>query len=63
MNKLKHTPICLAVSAVVAARCRSTVLAQDSEERILEEVVTIGTRTTKPRSVTDSPVPVDVFNS
>ncbi|MEM8497675.1 MAG: TonB-dependent receptor, partial [Pseudomonadota bacterium] len=35
----------------------------ESAEPILEEVITIGTRSSKPRSVADSPVPVDVFNS
>ncbi|MEH6637624.1 MAG: TonB-dependent receptor [Halioglobus sp.] len=61
MLKLKHTPLCLAVSAVVATMGQP-VLAQDSE-LVMEEVITIGTRSSKPRSATDSPVPVDVFSS
>ncbi len=38
----------------------TTVIAQDNE--VIEEVVTIGSRSQKPRSVTDSPVPVDVIS-
>lgn len=38
----------------------TTVIAQDNE--VIEEVVTIGSRSTKPRSATDSPVPVDVIS-
>ncbi len=57
----KRTPLYLAMTAV-AATMGQPVLAQDDGERVLEEVVTIGTRSSKPRSVEDSPVPVDVFN-
>lgn len=37
----------------------TTVIAQDNE--VIEEVVTIGSRSAKSRSATDSPVPVDVI--
>ncbi len=59
---LKRTPLYLAIAAV-ATTMGQPVLAQDDGERILEEVITIGTRSSKPRSVADSPVPVDVFNA
>ncbi|MCX2980206.1 hypothetical protein EYC98_04910 [Halieaceae bacterium IMCC14734] len=62
MLKLQHKPICLAVAAVVAAMGQP-VLAQGGDEKVIEEVITIGTRSSKPRSATDSPVPVDVFSS
>ena len=61
MLKLQHTPLCLAVAAVVAAMGQP-VLAQGGGEKIIEEVITIGTRSSAPRSATDSPVPVDVFS-
>lgn len=42
---------------------RVTQLSQaDDSEGILEEVITTGTRSTKPRSAADSTVPVDVFS-
>ena len=37
-------------------------LAQDASELNIEELVTVGSRSNEPRSVTDSPVPVDVFS-
>jgi len=43
---------------------RATRLSQsDDSEGTLEEVITTGTRSMKARSVTDSPVPVDVFSN
>lgn len=38
------------------------VMAQDDNEEALEEVVVVGSRSAKPRSATDSPVPVDVLS-
>ncbi|MDH3589827.1 MAG: TonB-dependent receptor [Gammaproteobacteria bacterium] len=35
----------------------------EDEELIVEEVITLGTRSVKPRSVSDSPVPVDVISA
>jgi iron complex outermembrane receptor protein len=35
---------------------------ENDPQGVLEEVITTGTRSTRPRSVTDSPVPVDVFS-
>jgi len=58
--KLKKSPLVLAVSVVVASFTQSAqVLAQ---EPTLEEVVVTGSRSHKPRSATDSPVPVDVLS-
>jgi len=42
---------------------RVTQLTQsDEDDGVLEEVITTGTRSTKPRSAADSPVPVDVLS-
>ncbi len=42
----------------------TTVQAQESaDNRVIEEVVTIGSRSQKPRTATDSPVPIDVFSA
>ena len=40
-----------------------TAIAQDGGDEFIEEIVTTGTRSAKPRSASDSPVPVDVLNA
>jgi iron complex outermembrane receptor protein len=40
-----------------------TALAQNGDDEFIEEIVTTGTRSAKPRSAGDSPVPVDVINA
>jgi iron complex outermembrane recepter protein len=58
---IKRTPIVITVSVIVASFAQSAhVIAQD--QPTLEEVVVTGTRSMKPRTVTDSPVPVDVIS-
>ncbi len=58
---LKRTPLALAVSVAAASFMTPTqVFAQDSS--MLEEVVVTGSRSHKPRSAADSPVPIDVLN-
>jgi iron complex outermembrane recepter protein len=52
----------LAVSAVVATLAQSNV-ANAQDTMMLEEVIVTGTRSQKARTVSDSPVPVDVLNS
>ena len=62
MNNLKNklVPTVIALSVLGST---SPVTAQVSgTDPVLEEIVTIGTRSAKPRSVTDSPVPVDVIS-
>ena len=49
------------VSLVISINSVATVSAQDSGLTTLEEVVVVGSRRQQPRSVTDSPVPVDVI--
>lgn len=39
------------------------VLGQDGDDEFIEEIVTTGTRSAKPRSAGDSPVPVDVIGA
>jgi iron complex outermembrane receptor protein len=46
----------------VAATAGQLVIAQESASLNIEEVVTVGSRNNEPRSVVDSPVPVDVFS-
>jgi len=38
-------------------------IAQDDDDEFIEEIVTTGSRSAKPRSAGDSPVPVDVINA
>ena len=51
------------IAAAAVALPAQTGLAQESEDELIEEVITTGTRSAKPRSASDSPVPVDVLNA
>ncbi|MEH6517532.1 MAG: TonB-dependent receptor [Halioglobus sp.] len=59
------TPRTLLSLAVTAAVTTLAIPAQVNaqESQMLEEVIVTGTRSTKERTVSDSPVPVDVLNS
>ncbi|MCH7536838.1 MAG: TonB-dependent receptor, partial [Proteobacteria bacterium] len=48
------------ISIVAATAAPGTAMAQDDE--VIEEVVTIGSRSMKPRSAADSTVPIDVIS-
>jgi len=64
MDKFKQTTSLIALS-VAAATMTAPIAAQEStdgEEGALEEVVVIGSRSQKPRTATDSPVPIDAFS-
>jgi len=56
-KKWQHLGVLAVVAASLGLPAQSAV-AQDDE---IEEVVTIGSRSAKPRSASDSPVPVDVI--
>ncbi|NND69520.1 MAG: TonB-dependent receptor [Halioglobus sp.] len=58
--KIKHTPLYLAVAATVVAVPQIFVVPQ--AHAVLEEVVILGSRSTRPRTVADSTVPVDVIS-
>jgi iron complex outermembrane receptor protein len=60
--KFKYAPLYLAVSAVSAMLIQPPQAVAQQEEA-LEEVIVTGTRSQKARTVSDSPVPVDVLNS
>ncbi len=51
----------LSCLTILAAALALTPTASLAEQEIVEEVITTGTRSVKPRSVVDSPVPVDVI--
>ena len=53
----------LAVAAAAIGLPAQTTVAQDSEDELIEEVITTGTRSAKERTASDSPVPVDVLNA
>jgi iron complex outermembrane receptor protein len=53
----------LAVAAAAIGLPAQTTVAQESEDELIEEVITTGSRSAKPRSASDSPVPVDVLNA
>ena len=59
---LATTALC---STFLVAASTITAMAADAnskDDMVMEEVVTLGSRSAKPRSATDSPVPVDVIN-
>ncbi|MDJ0653511.1 MAG: TonB-dependent receptor [Xanthomonadales bacterium] len=64
MKRLSQSKLPLAVA--ISAALTMPVYAQDdssqrAENQIIEEVITTGSRSSKPRTATDSPVPVDVI--
>lgn len=62
--QFKYAPMFAAVAAAVSISYSGQSLAQNqSAQEQLEEVIVTGTRSIKPRTVSDSPVPVDVLNS
>ncbi len=64
LKYLKQTTMLVAMSATVSAVALPAFAQQADDEGIVEdEIVTIGSRSQKPRSVQDSPVPVDVFSA
>ena len=62
MNKFKQATSLIAVSAALAAH-GAPVFAQQQQDATIEEIMTVGSRSVKPRSATDSPVPVDSFSA
>lgn len=62
MNKLKQATSLIAVSAALAVY-GAPVFAQQQQDTAIEEIMTVGSRSVKPRSATDSPVPVDSFSA
>jgi iron complex outermembrane receptor protein len=63
---MKKTSVSFGVVATlfaVGGLSYQTAIAQDGEDEFIEEIVTTGSRSAKPRSAGDSPVPVDVINA
>ena len=60
MNIMKK-PGSIALSFIVANALCGSLPAFGGEQEVIEEIVTIGTRSTKARSADDSPVPIDVI--
>ncbi|MEM9304817.1 MAG: TonB-dependent receptor [Pseudomonadota bacterium] len=54
-----------AIAAVLAGAAWQPAVAQSdgNDEQIIEEVVTVGTRSSRPRSAADSPVPIDAISA
>lgn len=59
-KKWQHLGV-LAVAAAAVGMPAQSAVAQDDE--MIEEVVTVGSRSAKPRSASDSTVPIDVIDS
>ncbi len=58
---LSASMVLVALALPAAGQDRSE--GQQAEEQVIEEVITIGTRSLKPRTATDSTVPVDVIRA
>ena len=63
MHYTKKPLFAAVATAIVSLSQGGIAAAQDNPQAQLEEVVVTGTRSLKPRTVADSPVPVDVLNS
>ena len=66
-NKLTYTSLSAAIFAALALSgspvfAQSDKAAKAEADQTMEEVVSLGSRSTKPRTATDSPVPVDAFS-
>lgn len=63
MMQTRMKPLAIAVATAAVSLSQSSALfAQSDNSALLEEVVVTGTRSLKPRTVSDSPVPVDVLS-
>jgi iron complex outermembrane receptor protein len=58
-----HQLSLLAIVAAAIGLPATSAIAQESEDELIEEVITTGTRSAKPRTASDSPVPIDVLNA
>ncbi|MCF6292173.1 MAG: TonB-dependent receptor [Robiginitomaculum sp.] len=58
---LRQTSMWVAASAVAMAFATPT-FAQSGDEEVVDEIVTIGSRSSKPRSIQNSTVPIDVIS-
>jgi len=52
----------LALALAVTGLSMQTAVAQQGANEVIEEIVTTGSRSAKPRSAADSPVPIDVIS-
>ena len=59
---MKSVSKLLLLTSLLAVSMPATTLAQSTDDEAIEEVVVTGTRS-KPRSATDSPVPIDTFSA
>jgi iron complex outermembrane receptor protein len=62
MKKFKTLALSVCTVAISTGAVTTTQAQDAADERVIEEVVTIGSRSQKPRTATDSPVPIDVFS-
>lgn len=63
MDKFKQTTSLLAISVAAVAFTAPTMAQESADVGTIEEVVVIGSRSQKPRTATQSPVPVDSFSN
>jgi iron complex outermembrane receptor protein len=61
-KRLLSAAVLAAMTTTAATAAETTAAEQAAENEMMEEVVTIGTRNSKPRTATQSTVPIDVFS-
>lgn len=61
--KKRYEALLLSASALALVATGAPAIAQVDEDAPIEEVVVVGSRSQKPRTATDSPVPIDSFSS
>lgn len=62
MNKIWRSIGALAAVVASVGLSSQVAVAQSADDEVIEEVVTIGSRSMKPRSASDSTVPIDVIS-
>ncbi len=60
---MTKTTMTIGITLATALLWPITAMPAEFEAAQIEEIITLGTRSAKPRSATDSPVPVDVINT
>ncbi|MFT5011875.1 MAG: iron complex outermembrane receptor protein [Patiriisocius sp.] len=62
MKQFEKLVLSASIFALSTGVATTTLAADGADNQIMEEVITIGSRSQKPRTATDSPVPIDVFS-
>ncbi len=62
-NNWQHLSVLGIAMAAVGMPAQFAAAQEDDEDDLMEVITTIGSRSAKPRTASDSPVPIDVIDS